>query len=503
MSAYSCILGAFSVGIIMFASGQVSWKDLSTVEQLKLIGTGSGILAAMAVKIGQRAALVNMLKPTHGLFQRIKLFCYFPDSEKVVALTDTYLTNSRFQNWFIGEAGLRESSLQNAADAARLLGYREAEDENMLAKLFGRNLDTTLVRTLGVVFAIAGIVTSSIDLHKGGDEMTQAANALFLAGSCADLIAIGTGIAEFSMASSILGVAGAALAVAGFIVIMIECTKAQPTPIEAFAKDQANKMGFYMPEGYDIDSFEVIPASGDKPSMVGANLFAQTADHSVTFHPDSSVSLGEFDGAPSNCLGLDVDEWGNVRLYTFLERSDGGTAPLYLTHCADGSVKALPLASDNADTSQIWIFKATGKSARDGSGYLTSAEFQVKAGENLYLIPNSDETGLTLCNAPAIWTVEIKPAKAAGLGMSDVTLHTYDRDRTFRSHLMVEGSSPKHYAITPDLPDFLEFDAKSGTFAQKKGVAPVEFRKSSFSLSLTDALGHNLSPAEFTLEVVL
>lgn len=499
-AAYLCIPATFAVGIVMFVRGQISWKDVSRTDKLKLIATGAGVFATMVVKIGQRAMLVDMLKPTHKLAERIKLFFHFPESEKVVALTDSYLINSRFKQWFIGDAGLKESSLQNVADAARILGHREAEDESVLARLLGRNLDTNLIKGLGLIFAIVSIVTSSIDLHKGGDRMTQAANGLFLAGSCVDLIAIGSGMANFTLTSAILGVTGVALAIAGFIVMVIELLK-KASPIEAFAKDQANAMGFYMPDGYAIDTFEIIPASGNMPSRSGLDLYMGDPDHSVTFHSDGSVSLGKFDGMPSHCLGLDVDEFGNARLYTFQEGQDGGTVPLYLTHCADGSIKALPLVSDDTDASQLWKFKATGTSQKV-EGRLVRAEFQIQAGEKLYLIPNGDETGLTLSSSPKIWSVQIREAKAAGLSMPGVTLHSYDHNRTFPSSLAVEGSSPKRYAVTPQLPSFLEFDAERGIIAQKKGVSPEEYSKRTFTLSLTDALNHELPPVEFTLEVV-
>lgn len=501
LAAYGCILGAFTTGISMFVSGQISWKDLSTAQQVKLIGTGAGLFAMIAVKITQRAMLVNMLKPTTGLMKRIGIFFWFSKENKIAALTDSYLINSSFKQWFIGEAGLGREGLETAAEAARILGFREGESEGVLVKIFGRNLDTAIARGLGIAFAIAGIVMSAIDLDKGGSDMTKATNALFLASSCLDLIAAGAGIAGLEIASSVFGVIGIAAAVAGFILMMIEVTKKQPTPIETFAKDYASKMGFYMPDGFDIDSFEIVPPSGDVPSLTGINLYTGSADRSVIFNSDNTVSIGAFDGEASNCLGLDVDEVGNVRFYTYLENEEQKKIPLYLTHCADGTIKALQLIADITDKSQIWKCETAGSATRDKYEHLVAASFKVGDGEGKYLCLNTAGTGLTLSNSPVVWTVEMKAAKAAGLCMADIALHTYDRDQQFIPRLLVEGSNPKVYSIVPQLPDFMQFDVSNGIISQKKGVKPDITAKRSYTLSLKDALGKELPAVQFSFQV--
>lgn len=500
-AAYCCIIGAFTTGISMFVSGQISWKDLSTVQQLKLIGTGAGLFAMIAVKITQRAMLVNMLKPTTGLMKRVGIFFWFSKENKILALTDSYLINSSFKQWFIGEAGLGKASLETAAEAARILGCREGESESLLVKIFGRNLDTSIVRGAGIIFAIAGIVMSSIDLSKGGSDMTKATNALFLASSCLDLIAIGVSIAGIESVSSVFGVIGIAVAVAGFILMMVEMSKKRPTPIETFAKDYASKIGFYMPYGFDIDSFEIIPPSGDVPSLTGINLYTGISEKSVIFHSDNTVSIGKFDGEASSCLGLDVDEAGNTRFYTFLENENQKKIPLYLTHGKDGTIKALPFVSDISDKSQIWKCEVEGSSTRDKYGHLVSAAFKIGIGEGRYLCMDASGTGLTLSESPTTWTVEMKSAKAAGLSMADIALHTYDRDRQFCPRLLVEGSNPKVYSVQPQLPDFMQFNTANGTISQKKGVAPGVTPKQSYTLSLKDALGKQLPAVQFSFQV--
>ena len=161
--------------------------------------------------------------------------------------------------------------------------------------------------------------------------MTVAANALFLASSCLDLIAIGAGMLGFEAASSVLGVVGIVTVLAGFILVMIEITKKKPTPIESFAKNRAAGMGFYMPYGYDIDSFKVIPPSGSIPSRSGAAFYVGSTDHSLVMNADGTVSLGKYDGKASTSLGLDVDAEGNLRVYAILEDTEGQSVALYLT----------------------------------------------------------------------------------------------------------------------------------------------------------------------------
>lgn len=501
LAAYSCMIGAVVTGIMMLASGKVSWKDLSTFEQTKLIATGVGLFAAAAVKVTQRAMLVNILKPYMGFWKRVGTFFWFSQENKITAISSSYILNSEFKNWFIGEARLSRASLENAAEAARILGYRGVENEKVLVKIIGRNLDIAIVRTLGIIFALAGIVMSSIDLSKGGDDMAVAANSLFLASSCLDLIAIASGMAGFEMASAVFGVIGVASVLVGFILFMIEITKKRPTAIENFAKNQANNMKFYMPYGYDIDSFEIIPPSGSVPSLIGVNIYSGTADQSIVFQANGTASIGKFDGKPATCLGLDVDADGNVRFYTFLENEKSEKIPMYLTHSAENTVKIAPFITDSSDKTQIWICKTTGQSNSDVNKHLISAGFTIEDGNSKHLVINGSKTGFMLSDSSCVWTMEMKAAEAVGISISDITLHTFDRDREFHSHLFAEGSDPKVYSVSPKLPDFMQLDAENGVISQKKGVMPAVTAKTSYKLLLTDALGRQVDPVTFSLQV--
>ena len=95
----------------------------------------------------------------------------------------------------------------------------------------------------------------------------------------------------------------------------------------------------------------------------------------------------------------------------------------------------------------------------------------------------------------------MQAGKADGLSMADISLHTYDRDQQFCPRLLVEGSNPKVYSITPQLPGFMQFNTADGTISQKKGVAPVVTAKQSYTLSLKDALGKQLPAARFSFQV--
>ena len=501
MVAYACIIGAVVSGIVMFASGKVSWKDLSTLDQLKLIGTGVGLFAVAAVKIVQRAMLVNMLNTEMGFWKRVGTFFWFSDANKIRAMSNPSLINSSIKKYFIGEMGLGKTSLKEVANSAKVLGHVEEAEASTLTKIIGKNLDVTLVRGFGTIFALAGIAMCIVSLCSDSDDLEIISDVLFIVSSCVELVAIGVGALGFETASAVLGPIGILIAAAGCILILIEIMRPRPSPIEEFAKKEANNLGMYMEHGYDIDTFEVIPASGTVPSQAGIALYSGSKDNSVIFNSGGTTSIGRFDGKAASCLGLDVDADGNVRFYTILKNNKQIDTPYYLTHDASGNIKVAEYIYESSDFSQIWTCSPNGTNQRDKDGHLKSAAFTIKSGGANQKYLNLSGSGLVLSDSCLTWTVEMEAAAASGLQMSDIILHQFDKDRIFVPHLDVQGSDPKTFSLSPALPDFMAFQSSTGAVSQKKSVTPKITAKKDYSLSLRDALGNILPSVKFSFEV--
>lgn len=504
LAAYSCMVGAMISGILMFATGKVSFKDLTTRDQVALIGTGVGFFAMVAVKITKRAMVVNLLNIQTGLFDKVKAFCKFSPENKALSLTNLSHINSGFRKWFIGEAGLSAKALQEVALRAEVASVGGIESKNAMVKIFGNNLDKNLARGLGGIFALIGLGMSIYSLCNDKEKTEFVVDSLFLAGSIIDLGAIAIGAVGFEAVSAGLGVVGVIITVIAVIIMIIYITSPKPTAIETFALKEAKERGYYIEYGYDIDSFEMIPPSGAAPSQIGIAVYLGTSDKSITFNEDETTSIGKFDAKASTCLGLDVNADGYVRLFTNISNKQGEVAPMYLTYSSDGTVKIAKLITTKDDTAQFLTFTPTGKKTETSSNHLQSGEFTISTiGKTpKYLSKGGAATSLALSEKSEIWTVEMKAAAASGLSMQGITLHRFDRDRAFSPHLNIQGSDPKVFGISPSLPTFMEFDAKTGKVSQKTGVQPEVMSPVQYTLSLTDALGNVVTPAQFTLQVL-
>ncbi|MGG6311508.1 hypothetical protein [Paenibacillus macerans] len=522
-------MAAAAYGIVGFATGQIKWKDLPWTQQSGIVMVGVGVLAQLVVLVVRRAVAVSVLfSANSGFTQALRLFF----SPKLLGDAQMQAT-SGFRRWLLSDGGVPQVSqgfdeFGIAAMVARVETEADiAASSGAVRWIFGRNMNEFIATRVGAIMAVAGLVYSAISLHDAINSMHPndleiAANALFVAASALEVIAVGgawiaggLGVASSVIAggltvgaffSILSGIAILAM-IAGAILLIVYLSKPQPSPIEEFAKKQAKDAGYYMPHGTDIDYFAIFqPDSG--PQLAGLSLLVGNGPACLQMKTDGTVNIGVMDHTAATAFYLEVDEFGRATFVAPLADENGQSAARVLTLNEQGQVVAAESITDAAKLQQQqWYAEVQSDPVLDGDGRLLSAKFALYAN-----VTNSDNTvtkhylaiedgaDVVGSSEPYAWSLQMVSTGPQGLHMSDIELKTYNKDTAKNPALIMPGSSPRNWSIMPSLPEFMTFEPATGTIAQKVGVAPPLFPPTVFTLSVSNAVGN--ASTKFSLSVV-
>ncbi|MGZ7440310.1 hypothetical protein [Paenibacillus sp. TH7-28] len=522
-------MAAVAYGIVGFATGQIKWNDLPWQQQASIVMIGVGVLAQMIVLVVRRAVAVSVLfSANSGFTQALRLFF----SPKLLGEAQMQAT-SGFRRWLLSDGGVPQVSqgfdeFGIAAMVARVETEADiAASSGAVRWLFGRNMNEFIATRIGAIMAVAGLVYSAISLHDAlssahPNDLEVAANALFVAAAALEVIAVGgawiaggLGVASSAIVggltvgaffSILSGIAILAM-IAGAILLLVFLSQPQPSPIEEFAKKQAKAAGYYMPYGTEIDYFAIFqPDTG--PQLAGLSLLVGGGPASLQMKTDGSVSIGVMDHTAATAFYLEVDEFGRASFVAPLTDENGQAASRVLTLNEQGLVVAAASISDPQKIGQQqWYAEVQSAPALDAKGRLVSAKFALYAKaadsngsvEKRYLAVTGGVDVVT-SPEPYAWTLQMVSTGPQGLHMSDIELKTYNKDVAKNPALIMPGSSPRSWSVTPSLPDFMTFDASTGTVAQKLGVVPPVYERTAFTLSVSNAVGS--ASTMFNLSVV-
>jgi len=516
------MVAAISMAIINLATGTTKWDDLTGGQQTAFVA-GAAIFIAMAItKIVVRGVAVNMvLAADDGLLAVFTNFFspfLMQNAQKSMAVG--------IKGWLVGGNSLEDeiSGLQ----MQRLFAATVAEEAELdseiswrytVGKFLGANLDEFIATRLGAVLALGGIAFAIYGLVEATNPFEIAANVMFLAASVLDFfVAVGTwavaGAAEAIMVGSValaailpwLSVFAVAALVIGAVVLIVMMFVLKPEdPLLTFAKKQAADAGFYMPEKYAIDYFEVYQPDG-QAQRLGLSLRADDTGHGyLTVAADGKMSIGPLDESAQTVFYVSVDSQGHTGIAAPLQNPDYSAATRLLAVDKDGKtlVALTPDATTATDPNAQWTCTPSGDATKDGSNYLVGSFTMVNAGleaagQTKYLGRDGDTP--VLSDKPLVWTVQMEPVRILGVRMADVSLKTSYKDQVFAPQLLNVCSGPLAWALSPAAPAFMTFDSTTGKLSQKPQTAPVLTPKTTYTLTVSSAV--NSVSCTFSLEVV-
>ncbi|MFC8278187.1 Ig domain-containing protein [Streptomyces sp. NPDC057271] len=525
-------LGALAAaGMLMsfFLQGTADWNSLKDTQKAFVISSAVGIVAINTIKLIKRSvALVEIWTPSNGFWKNARMF-FSPKLLTQAQRTATtglrgYLLQEGGPKVPAGRIDFRQwwASRQATAAAGRRLLPVEA-NKTFIRRLFGKNLTLFMARSLAGALAIVGIVMSAIDLYNSDTSLEKAAHSLFITASCLELVAV---IGAWAVSGSAVTVGGflvssifSAVSVVGFvalalgaILLIILMSLPQPTPVEKFAKERADK--FYMPYKAAIDTFRIYRPIGE-PQRAGIAMFA-TGDQSHALHiaSDGKVSQAAFDATGHTAFYISVDEYGRTQIGAPILNTEGKPCLQSLAVDDAGLVTSRDYAADDLapEPKLLWYADMQGEGtyqeSASGVKELKSAPFKLRS---VFFVDNQKTTRWLASGGGTGWKtttaeseaatvrLEMVATKPAELSMSDVSWLTVAHDEVTGPALQVPGSVPQEWTVTPALPSGLTFDPDEGTIAMATGVDVSPTPKQEYTLKVTNGVGSE--ETTFALEI--
>jgi hypothetical protein len=500
-------MAAVGVGMLSFAYGIKNWKQLDGDARASVVAGGIEVLTQMVVAVVKRGVAWYKVLSTDGLSWGSLWDIMKGD---VLEMAESRMSAGATR-WLIrqGEFDMSEPEL-----FGNLFFTEGEEDERLMVKLFGNNLDDFVATRLGACFAIIGIVTSAIAIAEGGDEMEMAENGLFLAASCLDFLAAAggwalgaAGIAEIgglavATIASCLTILGAFAAIAGAILLIYLMFTTHPkSAIQIFAEGPAKDAGFYMALKTDIDYFQV-PLQVGQEQMVGVALLTPDGT-AVRMDPAGPVTLSTITNSGDTCFYLKTDAEGRASILAQLPAKSGGLLASYLLTAKPGEVLTAPV--DSKGDGQRWT--TTIQTADlDANGAPLSGTFTVSAtlsdGSTHYLVENGGIVGLG--TTPYTWTLKRVTMAPGSLLMQDITVYAdLTNSGQWAGYLGQHGSNPLTWSVAPPLPSFLKLDTATGfiTWA-KPGTTVSDLSDQQYTLAVTNPVASQPVSATFHIKVV-
>lgn len=455
-------LKVFSVGLAVSAigllvSGRLAWDQLQDSEKASLIIGLVSVLAqgaTMAIK---------------GTIQMVAL--YRELGGQWVNLQHTWTTWRSFEaegqlssglaRWLVREGkGVPPGTISDLEILFEYQGaYDFAREQPVVARLLGRNLDEFMAYRVGAALGIANLVLSAVFLAESTDDLEWAGNSLIVASAAFSLIAslggwgfsLGGSFETAAMFCSGLNVLATVVAVAGFIVLVIDLIEHKPAPpIQAFAKDQANAAGLYMPLGAAIESL--------RAEQVGiGTLFQHGSGGCLTLAAQGDPRLGHETADVDTLLYVVTDDKGQSQIFSIDPATFGAKA---LAEHGDGVSTVDPFV-DKEGVSR-WILTPTGHLAWADDDprkeRIVSGTFTIQRPSGQYLAVKAGR--LTLVSTPAEWSLTLKPRRPNGLSYGApgtvLTLGTRALAQPSLSPVVGQVGAPDvSWSIEPPLPGWM------------------------------------------------
>ncbi|CAH1232676.1 Hypp488 [Branchiostoma lanceolatum] len=499
-------------GIMLFYFGVKNWKSLDGAKKAQVVSDGILVFTGVAAGLVKRGVSLYEIFGTEAMeYKNVAKIAFEGECQESI----TRASNG-FSKWILGKKGGEIEMGADAAAATEEAVVAGEEDMALVESLFGKNLDEFMATRFGASLAVLGLVFGSISLSKSKTKLEIAGNSMGVLAStmqiCSTfgswLIPEGAEIAGVECAAicSCLGALAVAAALVGVVLLIVELHKKTPSPLEDFAKNQANNAGLYMPHGADIDSFQSYQPTGQLEKEGISLQMNGSVDQYLQFNTDGSLSLTQATNGPDTVFFMTTDSFGRAKFIANLPNDDNtAIVSKYLTVDETGQLSGATQLTGDSVSQQQWVAECQGSVQRDADGHLKSASFKFyslsmfKAQDKKYYLGGSGSVAETSEQDQPSWTVSMNSTKPVGLSMENVTLFTFQMDQKLTPTLLNPGSDPRTWHIRPDLPGFMQLDTATGAISQKAGVAPKITASNTYTLTVENDLGS--ASAKFIFKV--
>ena len=510
------IAAVAAAGLALFVYGCLHFSSLTHEAQANLIAGAIQIMADMAISILKFGSQVSELwSPGVSVWERmVAILNPFKDEvESTTAglrrrLAQRIMDRANEGDYINADTWIEMQVLRG--EEAEEVAEEVAEDPGPGLPEFGLNIESVEMG-VGFVFALFNVIMSAIALSETSDPLDVAQNALFLASSVLEGVAYGVGLTATFVVDVTLETAAVVasfmsactfcasiLAVIGLAITAAILNAPHDTPIQTFAKGAAADEGYAMlnPPAYAIESFEAY-APGQGPSLTAVTVSGSGSGSSVLrVATDGSLGYGPPDGTSPTCWYLTVDGGGLARLSS-ADPVSGKVVCLAVDKA--GQLAVAPVDTSSTGQPQLWVAALQAAPTTNATGPIAGVfrMWSAIGAPARYLDLSGPQPRVSLSPTDAV--LVMTTMKPQGLTMSDMVLSTADLDRVFIPQLVVPGSTPATWSLSPAPPAWLTLDPATGVLTQALGMAPPLTSPSTFTLTCDNQVGR--AQATFTVQV--
>jgi len=503
------------------------WDKLSDEEKAQTIVTttqfGLQIVSAIVQRGVRISAIFNVEGMTMG--QRAASIAEITASFSGTAgKLDGGLVKigSSMARWLGETSGMAEAGegiLAGAEGGAELVG-----------RIFGRNLEEFMATRIGPVFVLAGIGFSLYKIIEGEDGTALASDiinivsgALMLFATAGEWAIGGVLISSEGAIATMVTVAGPLailLALVGVALMIYEMTRKPPDPVKEFVDNYVRKAGFYVSAKASSIDYVTHYANPDQAGLI-MNGFTLSAAKSVLSVDDAGAISWKDDakGLPRSVWQVITDGLGVSQIGTVIRPNDKDLPKVvYLSLLSDHSVAFRPRSSASAKSTgnephvltQTWLSIPQGNAGLTSDGeHLASLDLRLQA---VFPDPKDKDTPKGyLTHTPSgigydersstTFALRLSGMAPNYMRMGDIDFKsntTPSTQQVFGPSFGAQPSDPTTYTLSPQIPDFLTFDNKTGKLSPNGKVATTVLSQD-MVISASNTLG--TAQARFKLSV--
>ena len=478
---------------IGFIMGVKDWNSMTNLQRTQLVIGGITLGTEVFFSIIKRGVALK------SIWNDVNIKWYRIDEmmgEKIL-IDASKKSATGFKRWLLSaeDAPVLATEGAEAAEAAESFSITKA--------VFGKNLQEFWATRVTAILSILNIILISYTLATGNmDEIEKAENAMFLMSACIDLVAsIGSWIVTEGILVTIFGAMGPlAIAVAfiGAILMIVEMSKPRESPVQKFAEGEAKDAGFYMQYDSAIDYFQVYKIKSE-PQRLRIAMFMPGESHCVNVGEDGALFISNFDYSGRSGFFLKTDSDGYATISTLIDDTQPPVSYQLVMH-PDGRISG---SNTNNNSYHLWVADMQADPTLE-QGNLKSALFHLynvgywKAyGVKYYFSAgNSQIAGNP---TPYTWQITMENLAPGKLNMTDIELYTFERDQGFHPFMLEVGSQPVSWSLSPNLPNFMQFNTSTGVLSQVTAMPPPVTNTTRYHLVVQNTFGTSMVDFNFNV----
>lgn len=486
--------GALSgLSIWQFILDAKEWDEMSKLEKAELIYAGVVFGTAILAGALKRGVRVGAIFEVSGMTpcQRFSAVSSVLISGEAVDL-DVGLASigNKVARWFGDTHGSVGKIPVLDMDTGRIILYESGKSVSKVAKMFGRNMEEVVVKSVGAFLIISGVYFSIRRLQEGEKGMERSMEIVSLCSDALMLFAIVGGwaiagglIAEGGILATCISIAGPLailLVLAGVGMMLYLLFKKPASPIQKFVNKYVKPTDWYLEKRYRSIDY-VLPYIDPNAEILlpGFSLSCTGVNQNPIHTDEHKMRLASINCLPDSVWKCSTDGNGITRFATIVYAQETNSYYTVLLSLLDNGTVCFmkPKSENDGIKTQYWKVAIEGDvkliSSKSGQQYVNSMDILLQAVDengnsidNKYMVYKDGEFyGSDRNKDTGLFHLRMSSLAPNYLQMKDMNFicnKVQAKGKVYGPSMGVSPSTPMKFTISPAQPDFLSFNSSTG-----------------------------------------